>query len=151
MKRLITPVALAFVALAMLLPTTPSMAQEKVHKIAIQVSTNNPKTMNIALNNAANVDKYYKDKGEEVIIEIVAYGPGLNMLIAGKSPVEKRIKSFGQNFDNISFSACGNTLKKFTKKAGGKKPPLVKEAKIVTAGVIRLSELQEAGWSYIRP
>lgn len=152
MKRLITPVALAFVALAMLLPSTPAMASgSRAHKIVIQVSTNNPKTMNIALNNAANTDKYYKEQGEEVQIEIVAYGPGLNMLLAGKSPVEARIKSFGQNFDNIRFSACGNTLKKFTRKAGGKEPPLVKEAVLVTAGIVRIAELQEDGWAYIRP
>ena len=40
------------------------------------------------LNNASNINKYYQDKGEEVEIEIVAYGPGLTMLVPGKSPVE---------------------------------------------------------------
>ena len=29
--------------------------------------------------------------------------------------------------------------------------PIVPEAKVVTAGVVRLTELQEQGWTYIRP
>lgn len=120
------------------------------HRIVIQVDTNDAATMNLALNNAANVDAYYKAKGEEVQIEIVTFGPGLNMLRADKSPVKKRIASFGENFDNIRFSACDNTLKKMTKKEG-KVPPLVPQAQHVPAGVVRISELQEQGWSYIRP
>lgn len=143
--------ALAVFGLVSTMAPNAAQAQPKIHKIVIQVSDNDPQKMNIALNNAANVDSYYKEKGEEVIIEIVAYGPGLNMLVKGKSPVEKRITSFGQNFDNISFKACGNTLKKFIKKAGGKDVPLVSQAEMVTAGVIQISERQEQGWSYIRP
>ncbi len=139
-----------FGLIAAMTPTT-ALAQQKVHKIVLQVSDNDPKKMNIALNNAANVDAYYKAKGEEVIVQIVAYGPGLNMLVKGKSPVQARIKSFGQNFDNISFKACGNTLKKFKKKAGGKDVLLVPEAALVPAGVVQISELQEQGWTYVRP
>ncbi len=29
--------------------------------------------------------------------------------------------------------------------------PLIPEAKRVTAGVVRLMELQEQGWSYVKP
>ncbi|MBT4219858.1 MAG: hypothetical protein HOL37_00185 [Rhodospirillaceae bacterium] len=121
-----------------------------VHKIVIHVDDNDKAKMNIALNNAANVDAYYKEKGEEVLIDIVAYGPGLNMLIKGKSPVEKRVTSFEQNFDNIAFKACGNTMKKMKKKSK-KDVPLVDNAEVVASGVVHLSERQEQGWTYIRP
>jgi intracellular sulfur oxidation DsrE/DsrF family protein len=33
--------------------------------------------MNLALNNAQNVEAYYEPQGEDVTIEIVAYGSGL--------------------------------------------------------------------------
>jgi intracellular sulfur oxidation DsrE/DsrF family protein len=36
-------------------------------------------------------------------------------------------------------------------KREGKEIPLIKEAKSVPSGVIRLIELQEQGWSYLRP
>ncbi|MCB2102002.1 MAG: DsrE family protein [Rhodobacterales bacterium] len=148
--RLIAPALLALSLLSA--APTPAAAAENdgVHRVVIHVDENDPARMNLALNNAANLDSYYKDKGEEVEIEIVAYGPGLNMLVAGKSPVADRIKSFGQNFDNIGFKACGNTHKKMSKKAG-KDVALLPEAQMVTAGVVYLIERQEEGWSYIRP
>ncbi len=121
-----------------------------VHKIVFHVDENDARRMNLVLNNAANVNKYYQNKDEEAQIEIVAYGPGLMMLNAKKSPVKDRILSFGQNFDNIGFRACANTMKKMKKKTG-KDVPLIKGTTIVPSGVIRLVQRQEEGWSYVRP
>ncbi len=132
------------------LSANATAGEHKVHNIVFQINDNDPARMNLVLNNAANVDAYYKEKGEEVNIEIVAYGPGLNMLVDGKSPVQKRITSFGQNFDNISFKACGNTHEKMSKKAG-KNIKLVSQAQMVPAGVVHLTQRQEEGWTYIRP
>ena len=47
--------------------------------------------MNLVLNNVANVMQYYHGKGEQAQIEVVAYGPGLNMLREDKSPVKERL------------------------------------------------------------
>lgn len=123
---------------------------EKEHKVVIHIDENDKGRMNLVMNNAANINKFYQDKGEEVTIEIVAYGPGLNMLRDDKSPVKERIKSFEQNFDNISFKACGNTHRKMSKKEK-KDVKLVSQAKMVPSGVVHLIERQENGWSYIRP
>jgi hypothetical protein len=50
----------------------------------------------------------------------------------------------------VAFSACGNT-KKGMEKAEGHAIDIIPEATIVPAGIVRLTELQEQGWSYIRP
>ena len=63
----------------------------------------------MALNNAKNVTKYYLSKGEKVAIEIVAYGPGLHMMRANTSPVRQDIAAMGMEYDNVPFTACGNT------------------------------------------
>lgn len=150
-KRLIASLASALALVAFLLPASPADAhQDKVHRVVIHVDDNDPKRMNMALNNAQNIDAYYKKKGEEVIIEVVAYGPGLHMLRADTSPVKKRIISFGENFDNISFRACGNTKRIMSKKAG-KEIPILSQVKMVPSGVVYLMERQEQGWSYVRP
>ena len=130
--------------------SAPVYAKEMVHKVAIHVDENDAARMNMALNNAANIDKYYQSKGEKVEIEIVAYGPGLMMYSAEKSPVKTRIAAMGLEMGNLSFSACGNTHRKMSEKAG-KKMKLVSEANMVPSGVVRLIELQENGWSYVRP
>ncbi len=50
----------------------------------------------------------------------------------------------------LRFSACENTRAGMSKREG-KEVPLLNEAKRVPSGVVRLIELQEQGWSYIRP
>ncbi|MGR3571975.1 DsrE family protein [Brevirhabdus sp.] len=139
--------AMIFTALAL---TTAAAHAAEPHRLAIHVDENDPKVMNMALNNVKNVAAYYKEKGEEVIIEVVAYGPGLNMFVADKSPVKDRISSMSLELDNVSFSACGNTHEAMKKAAGGD-VPLISEAKLVPSGVVRLMELQEEGYSYVRP
>ncbi len=127
-----------------------AIAEGALHKLAIHVDENDPAVMNLALNNAQNVHSYYTQKGETVDIEIVAYGPGLNMYVAGKSPVADRISTMSLEMETLTFAACGNTLKKMSEKAG-KEVALMSEANVVSSGVVRLIELQEAGYSYVRP
>jgi len=138
-------------ATLLLLPFAFASAQAaEPHKLALQISDNDPAKMNAVLNVAANVSKYYSDKGEEVEIQIVAFNAGLNMLRADKSPVQPRLKSFKQGMPNVSFKACLNTLEAMTR-AEGKEPPLVDNADRVPAGVVTLMELGEKGWTIVRP
>jgi len=127
-----------------------AQAQESVHKLAIHVDENDPSIMNLALNNAQNVMKYYQSKGEKVAIEIVAYGPGLNMYVAGESPVKDRISALSLESGDIVFSACENTRQGMIKKTG-KDVALLSEATSVPSGVVRLMELQGEGYAYVKP
>ncbi len=120
------------------------------HKLALQISDNTPEKMNAVLNVAANVSKYYSDKGQEVEIQIVAFNAGLHMLRDDTSPVKPRLKSFKQSMPNVSFIACDNTLHSMTRNEG-KEPPLVENVEHVEAGVVRLIELAEKGWTIVRP
>lgn len=127
-------------------------AEGKPHRLAIHVDQNDPAVMNLVLNNATNVIDYYRAKNEEVDVEIVTYGPGLHMLRTDTSPVQDRIKRLKDYAfpAKIQFSACNNT-KEAMEKAEGKAVPILATATMVPSGVVRLMELQEQGWSYIRP
>lgn len=120
------------------------------HQVAIHVDDNDAKVMNLALNNAKNVLDYYQSKGETITIEIVTYGPGLHMLRADTSPVKQRIAEMSLAAPEISFAACNNTQVNMSRQEG-KEVVLVSEARVVPSGVVRLIELQEKGYSYIRP
>jgi hypothetical protein len=126
--------------------------EKKTHRLAIHVDQNDPQVMNLALNNATNVIEYYRGKKEDVDIDIVTYGPGLHMLRADTSPVQDRLKRLKELAfpGKIDFSACDNT-KRGMEKAEGKAISIVSDATLVPSGVVRLMELQEQGWSYIRP
>jgi len=126
------------------------VAAGKGHRLILQVNTNDPAMMNLALNNAANVDQYYSNLGEPVEIEIITFGPGLHMLRADTSPVKDRIQSMAESRPSVSFKACGNTQQNMAK-AENKEIPLLSQASVVKSGVVRVMELQEQGWSYVRP
>jgi intracellular sulfur oxidation DsrE/DsrF family protein len=130
------------------LPNRPHL--EKLHQLVLQVNTNEPTTMNLALNNATNVAQYYKDRGEKVTIEVVTFGPGLHMLRDDTSPVKARIKAISESTPAISFKACGNTRENMNK-VENKEIPLISEVTVVKSGVVRVMELQEQGWTYVKP
>jgi intracellular sulfur oxidation DsrE/DsrF family protein len=141
----------ALLAAILLLPLAVASAHAgEKHRLALQISDDDAGKMNAVLNVAANVSKYYSDKGDEVDIDIVAFNAGLNMLRQDKSPVLTRLKSFKQGMPNVSFMACQNTLDAMARNEG-KEPPLVENAERVTAGVVTLIELQEKGWTIVRP
>ena len=122
----------------------------KPHHLILQVNVNDPAMMNLALNNATNVAQYYEDRGEKATIEVVTFGPGLHMLRDDTSPVKARIKAITESTPAIAFKACGNTQEKMHK-AENKEVPLIPEAQVVKSGVVRVMELQERGWTYVKP
>ncbi len=139
-----------FAALLLLPLALASAGAGEKHKLALQISDNDPEKMNAVLNVAANVSKFYSDKGEEIDIQIVAFNAGLHMLRDDTSPVKPRLKSFKQGMPNVAFMACENTLDSMARKEG-KEPPLVDNAERVKAGVVTLIELGEKGWTIVRP
>ncbi|HEY9057170.1 MAG TPA: DsrE family protein [Aurantimonas sp.] len=145
--------ALAVLAFMLAAPFTGGVTGAQAaepHKVAIHVDENDPKRMNLALNNVQNIKAYYDEKGEEVTIEVVTYGPGLHMLRADTSPVANRIKMMSMEIAGLSFAACGNTRKAMAKNEG-KEIALLEDATEVPSGVVRLIELQEDGYAYVRP
>ena len=142
-------------ALARLLPllfllfAAPALA-EGPHRLALQISDNDAEKMNAVLSVAANVSRYYSDKGEEVEIQIVAFNAGLHMLREDTSPVKPRLSSFVKSMPNVSFKACQNTIDAMARHEG-KAIPIMEGAEHVTAGVVTLIELGEKGWTIVRP
>ena len=128
---------------------TPALA-DGPHRLALQISDNDPDKMNAVLNVAANVSKYYSDKGEEVEIAIIAFNAGLHMLREDTSPVKPRIAGFTKSMPNVSFKACQNTIDAMGKREN-KEIPIVANAEHVPAGVVTLMELGEKGWTIVRP
>jgi intracellular sulfur oxidation DsrE/DsrF family protein len=112
------------------------------HKVIFQVSDNDAAKWNLTLNNVKNVQQ---DLGRDnVDIEVVAYGAGLNMLKL-ESVVSTRVgDAIGQG---VRIMACENTMtnNKITK------DDLLPNLGYVKAGVVELMVKQQQGYAYIRP
>ncbi len=124
--------------------TTPQ--SDGIHRVVIQVSTDDPRAQTIALNNAINLQR--KFGADNVQIEIVAYGPGISLILP-TSKQARRVKNLAK-YDQFKFSADQHTLDKIRRRTG-KTPRLIDGVGTVPMGVARVIQLQEQGYSYIRP
>lgn len=114
-------------------------------KIVLQISDPNPFKQTLVLNVASNLIKHYGQ--DKVDIEIVAFGPGLRLMF--KDNVNSgRINGLTSN--GVKFSACKNTVTGMSKILGHK-PVLHSSATPVSAGVVRIIELENKGFKLIKP
>jgi intracellular sulfur oxidation DsrE/DsrF family protein len=125
-------------------------AEKKQHKLSLHVDQNDPAVMRLALGNSRNAHELFTSMGEDVAIEIVCYSQGLHMLRDDTSPVKEEIRATRAKVPQIAFSACNNT-KRAMEKTEGKTIPIIQEAVVVPAGIVRLVELQEQGFKYVKP
>jgi uncharacterized protein len=150
-RRSIFAIMAASIAAAPLLSRgTAGAERNKHHKVAIHVGTNDPAVMKVALANSRNIQEYYTSVGEEVSIEILANSEGLHMLRDDTSPVKEEIKATREKVPQLVLSACDNT-KTVMETREGKAVPIIPDARLVPAVIARLVELQEQGYSYVKP
>ncbi len=115
------------------------------HHAVLQVSQDDPALWNLALNNAANMLQFFGE--DKIQIVVVAYGPGLKMLFKD-SPVAKRLQAL--DAQGVEFDACNVTLMGMTKQLGHT-PELAPEAVLVPGGIVRIMQLEQHGYDYIKP
>ena len=131
--------------LALLLLFTIATAQAAEKKVVLQLSDASAEKQTLVLNVANNLMKHYGP--DNVKIEIVAFGPGLRLLF--KDNVNKdRVQSL--SVSGVEFAACQNTVGAMSKILGHP-PKLSQHAKPVPAGIARIMELTDAGYTLVRP
>jgi hypothetical protein len=136
-RRNFIAAALAVAAFAL-----PAQAQTAKPGVVIQVSDDNEKNWNQALNVIRNIQaEYGKDK---VAVELVVFGNGVGLL-KFDSPLANRVDDTLDSGAQVLM--CENTMK------GRKLTPADMHAKIgyVKAGVVEIIERQRQGWAVLRP
>lgn len=123
-------------------PGEPTFAE---HRLAIQLSDNNADKEALVLSVAANVLKVYGP--DKVAIEVVAFGPGVDLLRA-ENPNKALIESL--IVQGVRFDVCMNTIDTIERKTG-RSYPLNPHAQKVVAGVERIMTLAEHGYVTVRP
>ena len=123
----------------------PTFAADKEKKIVLQISDGGEEKQTLVLNVANNLQKHYGL--DNVKLEIVAFGPGLRLLFkdnVNKGRIDSLVKS------GVQFSACQNTVDGMAKTLGYK-PALNSQAVPVQAGISRIIDLTEQGYTLVRP
>jgi len=142
MKLLLIPLTLMF----LLFGSFSVKADEDFAEKHVVLQMSDPSRQTLVLNVANNLIKHYGQ--DKIAIEIVAFGPGLKMLFANNEISVPRID--GLNTSGVKFSACLNTVAAIKRKTG-KEPKLNKHSTKVTAGVVRIMDLVDKGYTLIKP
>ena len=135
-------VRLVFASTILALSSPLALANPTKLGVVIQVSDDNPKSWNQALNVVKNVQADYgKDK---VDVELVVFGHGSGML-KFDSPLTNRIEEALGSGAQVLM--CENTMKgqKLTQ------ADMLPKIGYVKAGVIEIIEKSRQGWTVVRP
>lgn len=124
-------------------PSSPveKMAGNKIeHRIVFQITTDDTlahKALMKQLNNILTVSP-------DTNIEVVCHGPGLSMLVLGKTTVQEKIQQM--KMKGVAFVACEFSMNE----RNVSRDKIIPEAGFVKAGIIEIVSKQEKGWSYIK-
>lgn len=116
-------------------------SQPSAHKVVMQLSSNDTLVWRGLMNNLKNLKAGW---GDSVEIEVVAHGPGVEMLIAAKTTQLEKIRHFKSL--GIQFVACENTIRE----RNIPKESIIPESGFVKMGVGEIILKQEKGWTYIK-
>jgi intracellular sulfur oxidation DsrE/DsrF family protein len=114
-------------------------------RVVIQVSDGDPKVWNLALNVVDNVKVNYAKRKIDAEIQLVAFGPGIQML-KDDAVVARRVRDAVKKGD-AKMVACENSMQRFKLS----RSVMLENVTYVDAGVIHIVEKQREGWAVIRP
>ena len=115
------------------------------HKIVLQLSDGDAKKQALVLSVVNNLLKAYDP--DKVAIEVVAFGPGIDLLLTG-SDRRKQVESLIAQ--GVRFDICLNTVDTIERETG-KRPEFIPAATPVQVGVGQILFLTENGYTLVRP
>src|SRR6476661_8144155 len=146
--------ACAVIAALMMAPvSSPARAQQAPlpdkpfaeHRIALQLSDNDPKKQSLVISVAYNLLKFYDP--DKVAIEVVAFGPGIELLRPDNGN-RKLVESLVAQ--GVRFDVCLNTVDSIERETGHR-PDIIAVATPVQVGVGQILSLTENGYTLVRP
>ena len=147
MTRL-SAVALALVLFGVAGADGSHLGDGKKHRILYQLDDPGVDKARFVLNNIANHVKGVGGWQNVEALELVVFGPALKHFVTKDIDREVRQALEALQMQGLVFGACGNTMKGMNvtleQLASGAKA-------LPRGGVVRVMELQEQGFSYIRP
>lgn len=138
-KLLVCAAVLAFVFTSGAVSQTPKTAK---HHVVFEVNEPEGAAWDSLVKHVNNVRKALAADGGSQM-EVVFWGPGLNMLLKTNTVYEERLKQLVD--DGVTLSACQNAMHVMNVKT----EDLFPFANQVDSGIAQIVRRQEAGWAYI--
>lgn len=114
------------------------------HRVVMHLNADDENVQRGLLGNIKNL---YEAVGRDSLrVEVVAHGPGLKLLTKKDSTLSAEVAELKTRF-GVEFTACSNTMKKM----GVQREDLIDQVDRTVPAMVRLMELQEQDWAYIKP
>ena len=117
-------------------------AQQKEHRIVFEFTKGDTASFSTMMRQLNNITKATDGNAK---LEVVCYGPGLQMLMTEKTTVQQKIEEFHGKF-NVVFAACEASMQR----QGITKSQLLPQVVTVPLATLEISSKQQEGWSYIK-
>ncbi len=111
------------------------------HRVIMQLSQNNPDAHKQLMNQLNALKQAW---GDDVVVEVLAHGPGIELFLADKSTQKEMIATLKTK--GIHFVMCENTMKN----KGITKEMLLPDMEYAPFGLAEIIMKQEEGWMYIK-
>jgi uncharacterized protein len=129
------------------LARAPAAPLEAGHVI-LHIGSAAPEKALAALEHAAGLIEAARASGQPLELEIVANGPGLDLLRAAVSPHGPRLASLHAASPGLTLVACGQTVHKL--RAEGAEVQLLPGTVIATSALDQIVMRMQQGWAYVR-
>jgi intracellular sulfur oxidation DsrE/DsrF family protein len=118
-------------------------------KYVVHVDTANPVRLKTALDEAENLLTTTQDTSQPSQVEIIANGPGLDLLRTGISPYAQRIALMQKKYPGLNFMACGQTIRKL--KEQGIVVELLPHTEVTPSALEQIiTRRLKQNWAYIK-
>lgn len=114
------------------------------HRVVMHLNSGEEKVQRGVLN---NIKHLYQELGSERLqVELVVHGAGLTLFTKKDTRLGEELRHIKEAY-GVQFTACSNTMKamKLTRE------DLIDYVDRTVPAMVRLMELQEQGWAYIKP
>lgn len=130
-----------FLSIALLFLTCMLFGQQKEHRIVFDFTKGDTASFSTMMRQLGNIVKATKNPK----LELVCYGPALDMLMTDKTTVRQQIEEFHSKY-NVVFAACEASMQR----RGITKDQLLSQVVTIPLAALEISAKQQEGWSYVK-
>ena len=117
-------------------------------KIIVQVSDANPLRLKTALDETENLLKSYRQTGQNLKMEIIANGGGLDLLRSDVTQYKERISMLQKEYPNLDVVGCNQSITELQKKGIAVK--LLPNIRVASSALDEINMRLQQGWDYVR-
>jgi intracellular sulfur oxidation DsrE/DsrF family protein len=143
------PTTLASVAARTPAAPPPRAAGPDFAKVLIHVNDDDTQLLAQTLDEVENLLEHYRAQRQQALVEVVINGPGLALVRQDVTRFAERIHQLQEEYDNVTFAACQNTIDRLRREKGIT-ARLLPGVVVIDSGMAQLMRRQNQGWVYIQ-